>query len=71
MPDVHLVLFDYHGVPVYVRLDLCSQSSETARFYGPKGILEASGSELRHVAQSGRDTAPSYYSGAFPSKMRE
>jgi hypothetical protein len=71
MPDVHLVLFDYHGVPVYVRLDLCSQRPETARFYGSKGILEASGGELRHIAQSGMDTAPSYYSGGFPSKMRE
>jgi predicted dehydrogenase len=71
MPDVHLVIFDYHGVPVYVRLDLCSQSPETARFYGPKGILEASGGELRHIPQSGMDTGPSYYSGGFPSKMRE
>ena len=71
MPDVHLVLFDYHGIPVYVRLDLCSQSPETARFYGPKGILEASGGELRHLPQRGVDTAPSYYTGSFPSKMRE
>jgi len=71
MPDVHLVLFDYHGVPVYVRLDLCSQSPETARFYGPKGIIEAGGGEVRHIPQRGVDTAPSYYSGGFPSKMRE
>jgi predicted dehydrogenase len=71
MPDVHLVLFDYHGVPVYVRLDLCSQSGETARFYGPKGIIEAGGGELRILPQRGVDTAPSYYSGGFPSKMRE
>lgn len=71
MPDVHLVLFDYHGVPVYVRLDLCAQSPETARFYGQKGILEASGGELRLLPQQGVDTAPSYYSGGFPSKMRE
>jgi predicted dehydrogenase len=71
MPDVHLVLFDYHGVPVYVRLDLCASSPETARFYGPKGILEASGGELRHTPQLGVDTAPSYYSGGFPAKMRE
>ncbi len=71
MPDVHLVLFDYHGIPVYVRLDLCAESPEIARFYGPKGILEASGNELRHYPQRGVDTAPSYYSGGFPSKMRE
>jgi len=71
MPDVHLVLFDYHGVPVYVRLDLCASSQETARFYGPKGILEATPGELRHLPQRGVDTAPSYYSGGFPAKMRE
>ncbi len=71
MPDVHLVLFDYHGIPVYVRLDLCAETPETARFYGPKGILEANGGELRHTPQRGVDTAPSYYSGGFPSKMRE
>jgi len=71
MPDTHLVLLDYHGVPVYVRLDLCSASPETARFYGPKGILEATGGELRHIPQAGVDTAPSYYSGGFPAKERE
>jgi predicted dehydrogenase len=71
MPDMHMVLFDYHGIPVYVRLDLCAQSPETARFYGPKGILEATPGELRHLSQRGVDTAPSYYSGGFPLKMRE
>jgi predicted dehydrogenase len=71
MPDVHLVLFDYHGIPVYVRLDLCAETPESARFYGPKGILEASGGALRHIPQRGVETAPSYYSGGFPSKMRE
>ncbi|HUB81455.1 MAG TPA: Gfo/Idh/MocA family oxidoreductase [Bryobacteraceae bacterium] len=71
MPDVHLVLFDYHGVPVYVRLDLCSASAETARFYGPNGVLEATGGELRHYPQRGVDTSPSYYSGGFPAQERE
>ena len=71
MPDLHLVLFDYHGVPVYMRLDLGSASPETARFFGPKGVLEASAAELQHLPQRGADTAPSYYSGGFPSKMRE
>jgi predicted dehydrogenase len=71
MPDMHLVLFDYHGVPVYVRLDLGSASPETARFFGPKGILEANSGELQHLPQRGVDTAPSYYSGGFPAKMRE
>lgn len=70
MPDTHAVLFDYHGVPVYVRLNLGSETPERARFLGPKGILEANGSELRYLPQSGEDTEPSYYASGFPSAMR-
>ena len=71
MPDLHLVLFDYHGVPVYVRLGLGAESPELARFMGPKGILDAGEFELRHSPQRGVDTAPSYYSSSFPQKMRD
>ena len=70
MPDLHAVLFDYHGVPVYVRLSLGAETPEFARFLGPKGIFEASGSYLRYSPQTGKDTEPSYYSGGFPAKMR-
>jgi predicted dehydrogenase len=70
MPDLHAVLFDYHGVPVYVRLGLGTETPELARFMGPKGILDANGGELRHSPQRGVDTAPSYYSSSFPGKMR-
>jgi predicted dehydrogenase len=70
MPDLHAVLFDYHGTPVYVRLGLGTETPELARFMGPKGILDATGSELRLSPQKGVDTAPSYYSGGFPSAMR-
>jgi predicted dehydrogenase len=71
MPDFHTVLFDYHGLPVYVRLDLGCESQELARFMGPKGILDAGEFELRHSPQSGEDTDPSYYAYSFPAKMRE
>ena len=71
MPDIHTVLFDYHGIPVYVRLGLCTESPELARFMGPKGILDASEFGLRHSPQAGVDRAPSYYSGSFPRAMRE
>jgi hypothetical protein len=37
---------------------------------GPKGILDATGTELRHSPQKGVDTAPSYYSSGFPQAMR-
>jgi len=71
MPDFHTVLFDYHGIPVYVRLDLGAETPELARFMGPKGILDASEFDLRHSSQTGEDTDPSYYAQSFPQKMRE
>jgi predicted dehydrogenase len=70
MPDLHVVLFDYHGVPVYVRLGLGTETPELARFMGPKGIMDANGSELRLTPQRGIDLSPSYYTGSFPQKMR-
>lgn len=70
MPDLHLVLFDYHGVPVYVRLGLGTESPELMRCYGPKGILEASGSYLKYSPQPGVDLSPSYYDSSFPGKLR-
>ncbi len=71
MPDTLLVLFDYHDVPVYVRLNLGAATPEVARFLGPKGVMEANGSEIRISPQSGEDTGPSYYAQGFPSKLRQ
>lgn len=71
MPDLQTVLFDYHGIPVYVRLSLAAETPELARFMGPKGIIDATGNHFRYSPQRGIDTAPSYYSGGFPAKMRE
>ncbi len=70
MPDTLLVIFDYHGIPVYVRLNLGCATPETARFLGPKGVMEANGTEIRLSRQRGIDTSPSYYSGGFPAKLR-
>jgi predicted dehydrogenase len=70
MPDLHTVLFDYHGIPVYVRLSLAGETPELARFIGPKGILEATGNRLTYRPQTGKDDAPSYYIGSFPQPMR-
>ena len=71
MPDFHAVLFDYHGIPVYVRLDLGCETPEQARFMGPKGLLEAGEFDLRYSPQPGIDLEPSYYTYSFPGKMRE
>ncbi len=71
MPDLHLVLFDYHGVPVYVRLGLGTESTELARFYGPKGILDLQEFGLALNPQPGIDLSPSYYVSGFPQAMRD
>jgi predicted dehydrogenase len=71
MPDLHAVLFDYHGVPVFVRLGLGTQTPEVARFMGPNGILEATSRTLAHSPQVAEDRSPSYYAYGLPSKMRE
>jgi predicted dehydrogenase len=71
MPDLHAVLFDYHGVPVYVRLGLGTDTPETARFMGPQGILEATAQALVHAPQVGEDRSPSYYAYGFPRKLRD
>jgi len=70
MPDLHVVLFDYHGIPVYVRLDLGCETPELARFMGPKGLLDAGEFDLKHSPQTGVDQDPSYYSFSFPAKLR-
>jgi predicted dehydrogenase len=70
MPDFHAVLFEYHGVPVYVRLDLGSATREVARFLGPKGVMEADAHSIRIYPQSGEDEEPSYYANGFPAAMR-
>ena len=71
LPDLNIMLFDYHGIPVYARMGLGTETPALVRFMGPKGILDASQFDLRHSPQRGVDTAPSYYSGGFPQKMRE
>ncbi len=70
MPDLHVVLFDYHGIPVYCRLGLGTETPELARFMGPKGILDTAEFSLRFAPQPGIDLGPSYYASGFPQKMR-
>lgn len=70
MPDLHVVLFDYHGIPVYCRLGLGTETPELARFMGPKGIIDTGEFNLRYAPQPGIDLAPSYYDSGFPHQMR-
>jgi predicted dehydrogenase len=71
MPDVHPVLFEYSGIPVYMRLSLGCESAEVTRFQGSKGAIELREFSVTYAPQAGVDLSPSYYTGSYPAKMRE
>lgn len=71
MPDVHPVLFEYEGIPVYMRLSLGCESPEVTRFMGSHGLIELREFSVSYTPQTGIDTGPSYYSGSFPAAMRD
>jgi predicted dehydrogenase len=71
MPDVHSTLFEYGDVPVYMRLNLGTETPEVYRFMGSKGILEVTEYSVSFTPQPGVDTSPSYYTNSFPHAMRE
>jgi predicted dehydrogenase len=71
MPDVHSVLFEYGGVPVYIRLSLGSETPEVLRFLGSKGILELTETGVSFTPQTGKDTGPSYYTSGYARALRE
>jgi hypothetical protein len=68
---VHAAVYDYDGLPVYMRLNLGTAMPETYRIQGSKGILELTGNTISFSPQTGRDTAPSYYANSFPRALRE
>jgi predicted dehydrogenase len=70
MPDVHPVLFEYEGIPVYMRLSLGCESAEVTRFQGSKGMIELREFSVTYIPQAGVDLSPSYYASSFPSAMR-
>lgn len=70
MPDVHTALFQCGEIPVYMRLNLGTESPEVYRFQGSKGILEMTEFGLSFTPQTGKDSAPSYYAGSFPRALR-
>ena len=71
MPDVHAVMFEYMGIPVYMRLSLDCEMAEVTRFQGSKGLIELREFSVTHSPQAGVDQSPSYYDGSYPAKMRE
>jgi predicted dehydrogenase len=71
MPDVHAVLFEYMGIPVYMRLSLDCEMAEVTRFQGSKGLIELREFSVTHSPQPGVDTSPCYYDSSYPAKMRD
>ena len=71
MPDVHATLFEYGVNPVYMRLNLGTETPEAYRFMGSKGILDVSEHEVMFTPQSGKDESPSYYTSSYPHAMHE
>jgi hypothetical protein len=71
MPDVHCTLFKYGELPVYMRLNLGTETPEVYRFQGSKGLLELTESTLTYTPQAGVDTGPSYYTSGYPRALRE
>jgi len=70
MPDVHATLFEYGNVPVYMRLNLGTETPEIYRFMGSKGVLELTDTTVTYSSQSGVDDEPSYYASSFPKDLR-
>jgi len=74
MPDVHASIFEYEkagSAPVYLRLNLGTNTPEGYRFMGSKGILEVNSESVTYTPQSGQDDAPCYYAGSFPRAMHD
>jgi predicted dehydrogenase len=71
MPDVHAALFEYMGIPVYMRLSLGCEMAEVTRFQGSKGLIELREFSVTFSPQAGVDLSPSYYTSSYPAKMRE
>jgi hypothetical protein len=70
-PDVHPALFEYANVPVYLRLTLGTETPETTRFMGSKGIIELTEFGVSYTPQAGVDLSPSYYSYGLPSRLKD
>jgi hypothetical protein len=64
-------LFEYGNIPVFMRLNLGTETAEIVRIMGSKGFLEITEFAVTHSPQPGVDLAPSYYAFSFPRAMRE
>ena len=70
MPDVQAALFEYMGIPVYIRLSLGCESTEVTRFQGSKGVIDMREFSVSYSPQPGIDLSPSYYTNAYPAALK-
>ena len=70
MPDVQSTVLEYGKIPVSIRLTLATETPETTRVMGTKGVVEIANKSVTYIPQLGIDTSPSYYSQSFPSVLR-
>ncbi len=68
MPDLQTVLFDYHGIPVYIRLGLSTETPERARYMGPKGLLDTTGVRYPVFSAEGNRYRTELLRQQFPSE---
>ena len=71
MPDVHATVFEFNGIPAYMRINLGTETPESYRFMGSKGILDVTSTSITFTAQDGVDTGPSWNTNSFPKSLRE
>jgi predicted dehydrogenase len=71
MPDVHSVLLEYGELPMYLRMNLGTETPEIYRFQGAKGYLDVTATTIAYSPQAGVDTAPSYYTASYPKALRD
>jgi predicted dehydrogenase len=71
MPDVHATVFEFNGIPVYMRINLGTETSENYRFMGSKGILDVTHNSITFTSQAGVDTGPSWNTNSFPKSLRD
>ncbi len=70
MPDVQSTVLEYGKIPVSIRLTLATETPETTRVMGTKGVVEIANKSVTYIPQLGIDTSPSYYSQSFPAALR-
>ena len=71
MPDVHAALFEFGSVPVYMRLNLGTDTPEGYRIMGSKGFLDVNHDGVTFTPQTGTDTAPIWYAYSYPKPLRD